>query len=303
MLVITATASKSSRMKLKNKLALIDSIDIVESPDRENIKLFVRKLKSTLSLEDCFQWLYNLVEERQNNAPRHLVFFNSINSCSKAYSMFRLNLSTEEMAHVQMFHSCSPEDIKESVRNDMSSADGTIRVLLASSAAGMGVNYANLNNIVHFGVPRDMDSFVQQLGRAGRDGSQAFHLMLFNGRHIGELRPKHKYDEMRSYAQNIDKCRRQMILDSYQVKSKLTVAHLCCDICAAACKCGSEDCESHVLPFIDELAEDVGIVESGDDHEARGDTDMWGDDHEARGDTDMWDSSMYISEHTDSDFD
>lgn len=64
----------------------------------------------------------------------------------------------------------------------MNDENGNIRVLIATSAAGMGVNYKGSSNVVHYSPPKDIDSFVQQLGRAGRDGSQTFHMLLFNSR-------------------------------------------------------------------------------------------------------------------------
>lgn len=48
--------------------------------------------------------------------------------------------------------------------------DGTIRIFVCTNAAGMGVNFHGVNNIIHFNLPRQMDTFVQQMGRAGRDG-------------------------------------------------------------------------------------------------------------------------------------
>lgn len=60
-------------------------------------------------------------------------------------------------------------------------------VLIATSASGMGVNYKGITNVVHYSPPKDMDSFVQQLERAGHDGSQAFHMLLFYSRHCQKL--------------------------------------------------------------------------------------------------------------------
>ena len=88
----------------------------------------------------------------------------------------------------------------------MQDANGKIRVLIATSAAGMVVNFQAVNNVIHFSPPKDMDSFVQQLGIAGRDGSQtAMALLLFNSRHCRNLD-----DDMKKYISNEDSCRRQV---------------------------------------------------------------------------------------------
>lgn len=51
----------------------------------------------------------------------------------------------------------------------------------------MGVNFYGVNNIIHYGLPRDMDTFVQQMGRGGRDESFANELILFKS-HKGHLK-------------------------------------------------------------------------------------------------------------------
>ncbi|XP_067660093.1 ATP-dependent DNA helicase RecQ-like [Haliotis asinina] len=78
--------------------------------------------------------------------------------------------------YILMFHSVTPESVKEVIREDMGTMDGFIRVLMASSSAGMGVNFKGIHNVKHYGPQRDMVSFVHQLGRAIRDGDQSFHL-------------------------------------------------------------------------------------------------------------------------------
>lgn len=61
----------------------------------------------------------------------------------------------------------------------MESEDGQIRVLISTNAAGMGVNFKGLHNVVHYGPPRDLDTLVQQMGRAGRDGEFSVEIILY----------------------------------------------------------------------------------------------------------------------------
>uniref|UniRef100_K1QIZ9 Scavenger receptor class F member 2 n=1 Tax=Magallana gigas TaxID=29159 RepID=K1QIZ9_MAGGI len=87
--------------------------------------------------------------------------------------------------HVDMFHSQSPDTVKEKIKEDMSVESGNIRVLVATSAAGMGVNFRSVKYVINYGPPKDMDGFVQQFGRAGRDGGVAMALLLFNDENNG----------------------------------------------------------------------------------------------------------------------
>ena len=77
-----------------------------------------------------------------------------------------------------MFHSKTNDKIKEQIRNDMA-VDGKIRLLICANSAGIRVNFYGLHNIIHYGLPREMDTFVQQMGRCGRDGQFSHELILY----------------------------------------------------------------------------------------------------------------------------
>ncbi|XP_062589124.1 ATP-dependent DNA helicase RecQ-like [Saccostrea cucullata] len=238
-LVITATASRSSRRKLRKKLALVNYHDIVESPDRENIKLFVNKVKVNEKISFTFSWLISMVMDQAIDCPRHIIFCPSIKLCAEVYCAFKVCLN-EYISYIEMFHSCTTDQVKEEIREDMDKEDGHIRVLIATSAAGMGVNYKNVNNVIHYGPPKDLDGFMQQLGRAGRDGTQSYELLFYSSRHLRKLDI-----DMLDYVKNIEMCRRKKLLESYNsVPSADLVKHLCCDVCDKQCDCNEENCKS-----------------------------------------------------------
>lgn len=86
-----------------------------------------------------------------------------------------------------MYHSKTSDATKEKIRKDMLEANGKIRVLICTNAAGMGVNFQNVNNIVHYGPPRDLDNLVQQMGRAGRDGTQSNELIIYKANQLKKV--------------------------------------------------------------------------------------------------------------------
>ena len=57
--------------------------------------------------------------------------------------------------------------------------EGKFRVLICTNSAGMGVNYHGVNNIILYGLPREMDTFVQQIGRCGTNGEFGHERILF----------------------------------------------------------------------------------------------------------------------------
>ena len=64
-LLITATANRSARMEMQKKFCMIDCHEIIQNPDRENIKLFVHKFKSTVPHGDIFYFLIHLLKKEQ----------------------------------------------------------------------------------------------------------------------------------------------------------------------------------------------------------------------------------------------
>lgn len=190
----------------------------------------MKKVKSTVPIADLFFFLIRLLIEKKELCKRFIIFCPSIKLCGDVFSAFKM----EKCQNTDMYHSKTNETVKENIRQDMQDANGKIRVLIATNAAGMGVNFKDVNNIIHFGPPKDMDSFVQQLGRAGRDGSQtAMALLLFHSRQCRKLD-----DDMKRYISNKDSCRRQILLSAYNCNPPLDrVKHLCCDICTSTCSC------------------------------------------------------------------
>ena len=73
-----------------------------------------------------------------------------------------------------MFHAQTTDHIKDHIISSMSQACGTVRVVFATVALGMGVNFVNLNHyIVHYGAPSSIDDYFQESGRSGRSGDHA----------------------------------------------------------------------------------------------------------------------------------
>eukprot|EP00731_Ephydatia_muelleri_P009412 Em0004g1750a len=66
-----------------------------------------------------------------------------------------------------MFHSCTDEHNKRVVMSSLSQADGVVRVVFATMALGMGVDFKSLDYVIHYGAPRSLEDYMQESGRAG----------------------------------------------------------------------------------------------------------------------------------------
>eukprot|EP00794_Sanderia_malayensis_P002329 gene2329-2682_t len=71
------------------------------------------------------------------------------------------------------------EEKKELITTSLATQNGAVRLLIATVAFGMGVDCKDLDLIIHYGPPSDIDNYCQETGRAGRDGQQS-HAILEN---------------------------------------------------------------------------------------------------------------------------
>lgn len=183
---LTATSGPVQRRKIMKLLCLqANSTIILESPDRKNIKISSQCIPNNENLQKVFHWLIEDLKKKKEKLPRHIIFCERIQDVSKIYTLF-VKIFVNNCDLFDMFHSKSSEKVKDKIRKDMNT-DGTIRIFVCTNAAGMGVNFHGVNNIIHFNLPRQMDTFVQQMGRAGRDGGQSHNLILYKT-HKGHLK-------------------------------------------------------------------------------------------------------------------
>ncbi|KAJ8301105.1 hypothetical protein KUTeg_020092 [Tegillarca granosa] len=232
-----ATAGPKNREKIYRKLCLVNPLEIVKNPDRPNIKLFLKKVKASDNLADVFFWLVDRLQRQGQNFPRYILFCKRISECAGVFNVFRSFSHTDTLFN--MYHSCTRNHVKQAIASDMNKEDGKIRVFICTNAAGRGVNFKGITHVVNFGPPVELDTFIQQIGRAGSDD----HILIYNGRQL-----KNIDSEVKKYTQNSDTCRRKVLCGNYTSDLNISIeGHKCCDICSASCNCGKTDCNTETF--------------------------------------------------------
>jgi len=147
--------------------------------------------------------------------------------------------------------------MKKNIIASFTKADGELRAVIATVAFSMGLDSPNIRKIIHWGPPGDLEMYLQQTGRGGRDGEQCVAILYYCPKDLqSEDIVK---EEMREYCTNKTECRRKVLMAHFggvEDFAQPDCKHLCCDVCAQSCKCG--DC-SAIVPTLH--LEDVDIEE------------------------------------------
>ena len=125
------------------------------SPDKENMRYIVEKASG--EIEQTFSWLLYDLNLFRGDMEKTVIFCCSIKECGEIYETFLYSKSDhEQQRHFAMYHAKTPQRIKDLVLTSFLNPDGAIRLVIATSALGMGVNIPNIRRIVNYGVPKDM---------------------------------------------------------------------------------------------------------------------------------------------------
>ena len=129
--------------------------------------------------------------------------------------------------------------------NSLLEPEGLIRIVVATTSLGMGVNIKDIEYVIHIGPLTDIEDYIQAIGRAGRDGRTSTAILYFTGHQLGKCSKA-----MKTYARCQDGCLREALYEQFDTKPKKPdELHHCCAFCKGKCKCDGNSCESPIPPF------------------------------------------------------
>jgi ATP-dependent DNA helicase RecQ len=164
-IALTATATERVRRDIQQRLGFRDESAFIASFDRPN--LFLETRPRLNGLEQLLAFLANRRDQ------------SGIIYCSTRDGVDRLAGQLSAAGWSVLPYHAGLEDATRRRNQELFSRDRT-PIIVATIAFGMGINKSNVRFVVHFNLPKDIESYYQEIGRAGRDGLHADCLLLYS---------------------------------------------------------------------------------------------------------------------------
>lgn len=226
-MALTATADPGTQHDIVQQLGLQDPLIYRGSFDRPNIRYTVQEKFRAL------EQLLTYLKQQDNNS--------GIIYCSSRRKVDELAAQLQERGfRVAAYHAGHDAPQREQVQDAFKRDD--ISIIVATVAFGMGVNKPNIRFVVHFELPRTIEAYYQETGRAGRDGVNAEALLLFDPADIVRMKrwleaeenparaevARQRFQSMAAFAE-AQTCRRLVLLNYFGEARQTPCGN--CDIC------------------------------------------------------------------------
>ena len=228
-IALTATADPLTREDICEQLHLQQAAQFISSFDRPNI--FYEVLNKSEPRQQLLQFL-----RQQQRGSSGIVYCLGRKRCEQLAVFLQRQGYDALPYHARLADGLKLQNQRRFVRED-----GVI--IVATIAFGMGINKPDVRFVVHMDVPKSLEGYYQETGRAGRDGEAAQALLLYG---LGDAvavrrliadspaeaqykqRSERKLEAMLAYCESV-RCRRQVLLDNFAENYPQACGH--CDVC------------------------------------------------------------------------
>lgn len=242
-LALTATATDVVRNDIIRNLALNNPAVLLSSFDRPNIFLSVQQKR-----KDGFEQIVECIERHKGECG--IIYCFSKRDVDSLAERLRAEGYSALNYHAGLTNEVRAENQERFIRDD-------VQIMVATLAFGMGINKPDVRFVIHQTMPKSVEQYYQEVGRAGRDGLPSEALLLYSGADLFKIRllfddsaDKERSERllagMRTFVTS-QVCRRRTLL-SYFGESYSGENECCCDICTTDSVMGTAPVRDLTVP-------------------------------------------------------
>ena len=241
-MALTATATSETFDVVRYRLSMDKPTLIALPPHSNSIKY---QVSSKIGVDDFTTSLCREFASKRTSFPKTVIYVRTYSDCSSIYMLLKHKMGSSfteppgypnlsDFRLVDMFTAVLTAEKKEQVLQSFAKSDGKLRLIVATTAFGMGVDCPDIRRIVHWGMSSTLEEYVQETGRSGRDGKSSV-AVLYQG--IGG---RNATKTVKDYVSNTTVCRRRLLFQGFLMFSESDI-HVsgckCCDVCEKLCTC------------------------------------------------------------------